>query len=36
MTTDTPLDDILEADATEALTALGSYLERSATIHVNE
>jgi uncharacterized membrane protein len=32
MTTDTPLDDILEADATEALSALGSYLERSSTI----
>lgn len=32
MTTDTPIDDILEADATGALSALGSFLDRSATI----
>lgn len=36
MATDTPIDDILEADATGALAALGSFLDRSATIHVSE
>ena len=33
---DTPLDDVLEADATEALSALGSYLARASTIHMSE
>jgi hypothetical protein len=32
MATDTPIDDILEADAAGALSALGSFLNRSATI----
>lgn len=34
--TDTPIDDVLEADATGALSALGSFLDRSATIYVND
>jgi len=34
MATDTPTDDVLEADATSALSALGSFLDRSATIYV--
>jgi hypothetical protein len=33
MATDTPIDDILEADATGALSALSSFLDRSATIY---
>jgi hypothetical protein len=33
MATDTPIDDILEADAIGALSALGSFIDRSATIH---
>jgi hypothetical protein len=32
MATDTPIDDILEADAAGALSALSSFLDRSATI----
>lgn len=34
MINDTPIDDILEADATSALSALGSFIDRSATIRV--
>lgn len=33
MATDTPIDDVLEADATSALSALGSFINRSATIY---
>lgn len=33
METDTSIDDILEADAIGALSALGSFLDRSATIY---
>jgi hypothetical protein len=34
MATDTAIDDILEADATGALSALGSFIDRSSTITV--
>ena len=36
MATDIAIDDILEADAVGALSALGSFIERSASITVAE